>query len=1695
MANVDITALSIMVESRGIAEAATNLEALSKAAANVETKTSSLTGAFGGLSASQAAQVANIEKLLQKQQKQADLYGATASQVNVYNLAEKGANDIQKLRGDILGRALEAQKAQTAAEKEAISVKQKMNTLEVAAAKEAEDFVRSLKHQADQVGMTHKEIKEYNAELLRTKAAQLGVTTQVEGHIQTLKNAKGPHENFNLLTAGSTRELLVLGHELSQGSFQRFGGSLIVLAERVNFLPSLLEKAGTAAASLGVSLGVLIAAVAAIVAVIAVATLTFVHSSTALHEMRDAVILTGGSAGATGSQFYDMANKIGTATGKFSEARKAVLELANTGRFTADQIDLIAQSAVDMERFAGVSVEHTVKMFEKLAAEPLKATAKGFHGVSDAALELNKSMHFLDPEILSQILHLEETGRGAEASKLAISHLAEEQKKRTQELRENLTVMGKLSDTVGASFSRMWNNMFHKQSDSEKLGELREKLERAAKLGVNGGGYQLSETVKEFEALSAKMAKDSAVAKEKQHKVDINDAADLALIEQKGFMQRGKNEDNLANALARQQAAVDAWRKTGKESEFFTDKANAEAIANIYKKYAEKAKPEKGIGLSGLDEANKQVEMELEVKQRGFDNEMRLIEMQRKYKQINETDAANEKDALLNKEYETVTALYEKEIKNTEAFHSKDVRLMNDAMIKKFSLMEKLGKFQSDMQLRMDQNASKEIKAANESEVAAQQAYDAQSKTLEKEINALQDKHHAYEMLPAAMKKVGVTEKQMQDLVTQGAIDRLEYSKLDDTMGAAELKRVDDLIKKYKQKRDAQALVEGDDHQRTTALAEPARLKAAAAETANLWKETGSSIEKALTSAFGNAGAAAGGMFKAFADGQAQQVELAQKLSEAKKREIDSGVAETELIGQLQDKQAEARIHAYGDMAGAAKKFFKEGTTGYKVMETAEKAFRVYELAMALKSFLVKSGLLTGLLAVKVGTDGAAAASGAAYTVVEVAQAAIRATAHGIVAMAKALASAPPPFNFIAAGLTAAALVAVGVKLFGHASGGGPSSEQRQADQGAGSVLGDASAKSESITHSLSVMEKNSGLGLVQGNQMVVYLRALATGISNLAQMVVRTSGITGATAATTTGAAYNLGFNSINVNPFGGALAKVQGKILNSVFGGNTSVLDTGFTLGSKSLGSTLSGGVNASQYADTKRDGGWFRSDKYGTNLSGLGAETNDQFGKVIKSMSDTLIQASKELGIGGDAFTNHLKTFIIDIGKISLKGMSGADIQKAIESVFSKLGDDMAKFAITGLDKFQAIGEGYLETVVRVVNDMMQVKDIFMILDKSFALTGIAAINVSESLIAAAGGLDQLTSGTKYFVDNFLTEAEKMGPITNSLAARLKELGIQDVTTIDLFKKKIRALDLTNAADQQLYVAMLELAPAFKEVSDYSDKLAEGTVELTKAQKAAVDAVNKARSNLQDAYKAESSALQSTIDKTKTYIQTLKDFQNSQKLGANSPLTNQEKYAEARKQYDAVAIAAKAGDAAAQQKFTSIANEFLNASKIINASGQAYTKDFNDVQDMTGSLVDAAINQVDVATASLNALNAQVAGLIEIDKSVMSVTQAITELRLAIEAGKAAGVSNAALGVPDPVGTNTTTTSTNVLVDAINALNARVDQMDTANGVQTGALINAIVDTSESNAEAIVTGVTVKAGGTGRGDSSNNRLIQIA
>jgi len=142
----------------------------------------------------------------------------------------------------------------------------------------------------------------------------------------------------------------------------------------------------------------------------------------------EALILTGHYAGLSAAQMADLAREMdkmdGVTRGSASAALAAV---ASTGQFAGEQLELVAKAAEQMRVATGRAIEETVREFERLRDDPVRAS-----------LELNRINHFLTQEIYEQIKALKEQGREADAAALAIRTYADAINDRAPKVVENL---------------------------------------------------------------------------------------------------------------------------------------------------------------------------------------------------------------------------------------------------------------------------------------------------------------------------------------------------------------------------------------------------------------------------------------------------------------------------------------------------------------------------------------------------------------------------------------------------------------------------------------------------------------------------------------------------------------------------------------------------------------------------------------------------------------------------------------------------------------------------------------------------------------------------------------------------------------------------------------------------------------------------------------------------------------------------------------------------------------------------------------------------------------------------------------------------------------------------------------------------------------------------------------------------------
>jgi lambda family phage tail tape measure protein len=293
--------------------------------------------------------------------------------------AKKSASDFLAAQDVAAARTAAAQKA----------IQEATTNASQASSRQINAFIQSIARQAETAGKSR-------AELLELKAATLGVSESAKGYIDRIAEASKHTEELSFKTTGARRELLVLAHEASQGNWTKFGGSLMVLGERVDAMSLIFSASGIAAAALAAEVGLFVFAA--------------IKGAQELKQFNAALILTSNYAGLTTQSLHEMEERVGASSGGgLGKATEVLLDLAQSGRYTSSEMEGLSNVIIRTAKISGQSLEDVSKEYAKLSEDPSKW-----------AYEHNQSMHFMDTATYQHIRALEESGEKHKAVQAVI---------------------------------------------------------------------------------------------------------------------------------------------------------------------------------------------------------------------------------------------------------------------------------------------------------------------------------------------------------------------------------------------------------------------------------------------------------------------------------------------------------------------------------------------------------------------------------------------------------------------------------------------------------------------------------------------------------------------------------------------------------------------------------------------------------------------------------------------------------------------------------------------------------------------------------------------------------------------------------------------------------------------------------------------------------------------------------------------------------------------------------------------------------------------------------------------------------------------------------------------------------------------------------------------------------------------------
>lgn len=791
-------------------------------------------------------------------------------------------------------------------------------------------------------------------------------------------------------------------------------------------------------------------------------------------------------------------------------------------------------------------------------------------------------------------------------------------------------------------------------------------------------------------------------------------------------------------------------------------------------------------------------------------------------------------------------------------------------------------------------------------------------------------------------------------------------------------------------------------------------------ETLNkLATELGPNLEKA----FGAPGKAVSGVIAAAST-------LGKKLADISLAQRGS-TDEKDAVKFARDR-VNATVSGFAEMSSAAQGFFDKNSSGYAALQSVEKAYRTWQMAQQIQAMALEAVATARAIASSIAKGSASTAAGAAK-------------------MFEVLG----PFAFPAVAAMVTLLASFGLSGGGGSVPGANDMKTRQDAQGTGSVLGDSKAKSDSLEKALTFAEAYQNKDLEYGNAMVRSLKSIDDQIGAVAAALAKSFAAGGM-----------LSTEGLNLGKTG-----TSASLSNFGFGKTTTrtLQDQGIQFDAASLSDIIAGGLSGSTYQqilETTKKKALFMpvgsKSKVITETGALDGDFVDQITKLIASLGKGVADAGKAIKATG--VEEVLASFKVDLGKLSFKDMTGAQIEEALNAIFGKLGDDMAKAAVPAIAEFQKVGEGAFETLVRVARQYEVIDTTLKSVGMQFGEVGLASLAARENLVELVGGLDNLTDQTAFFAEHFLSEGERLKPVQDSVAAELKRLELPADLSREGFKNLVLAQNLSTEKGAELYAALMALAPAFDKVATAAENstsaIAETAAKMVSDAQAGVDT---ARSNLQAAYDAEktrlqkivddagaaesalrsayesqASTIQSTIDRLKSFSQATKDFGRSLLTGDQSGASTSQRYDATRAEFERIRGLALSGDETAQGQFQSAAQDFLKAASENASTAIGYLADLGVVKSATDQLGQYADSQTSVAEQQLAQLKSQVGALIDLGGDVKSVESAINDLLTARQAASTAEDQLKALDA-QVAGLIELNASTLSVRDAVNALNA--------------------------------------------------------
>ncbi|HHR5899974.1 TPA: phage tail tape measure protein [Providencia alcalifaciens] len=330
----------------------------------------------------------------------------------------------------------------------------------------SDDFLNSLKNQADIIGKTRTEI-------LELKAAHMGVSQQAAPMIAKLKEQEKAFLNGSVTIGQYRQAMRQLPMQMTDIATSLASGMpvwLIAVQQGGQIKDSFggVGNAFKAVTSLITPLNFGLAATALAAGTLSYATF---KAQMAQEAFNRALIISGNYAGLSRGEIIGYANTITSAGLSSDSATESLTKLLDAGLKIGVGIGKAGVAISEFSRYSGKSIDSLVSSFARLSDDPY-----------GGSIALNKQYRYLSASVLQHIKELEDQGKTTEAVTYATDALSGAMTDRTNEIRQSMGTLPKFFDEIGRAANKMWDAVMGigaEPSKAEKLAKLEKQIQFA----------------------------------------------------------------------------------------------------------------------------------------------------------------------------------------------------------------------------------------------------------------------------------------------------------------------------------------------------------------------------------------------------------------------------------------------------------------------------------------------------------------------------------------------------------------------------------------------------------------------------------------------------------------------------------------------------------------------------------------------------------------------------------------------------------------------------------------------------------------------------------------------------------------------------------------------------------------------------------------------------------------------------------------------------------------------------------------------------------------------------------------------------------------------------------------------------------------------------------------------------------------